>query len=122
MSALPCAGCGKCCTAPAFTSAELRRARLTAGGSYPPGTQVVSGLPVRPEHGGGMAHMLIGPDGATCPFLTPEKRCGIYEARPLTCQRYGVVPEMPCQVLHPRAAERAAEKLLGGLVQIGRRT
>lgn len=109
---LPCEGCGRCCTAPAFSSGELRRARLAAGGSYPPGTTVASGLPIRAEHGGGMAHMLVGPDGITCPFLTQEKRCAIYEARPRICQLYGQVPEMPCQALHPRAAERAAERLV----------
>lgn len=122
MSALPCAGCGgACCKLAGFTSAELRRARLYHGGRYPAGAQVLSGIPVKPEHGGGMGHLVVQADGVTCAFLTAEGRCAIHPARPKVCRDYGEVPALPCQRLHPKQAERAAERLFTELVQIKRR-
>jgi uncharacterized protein len=29
--------------------------------------------------------------GCTCPLLTPEKRCSIYESRPLICRLFGMI-------------------------------
>jgi Fe-S-cluster containining protein len=35
-------------------------------------------------------------DWITCGFLGTDKRCAIYPVRPITCQLYGVIHEMPC--------------------------
>jgi hypothetical protein len=31
-----------------------------------------------------------------CGFLTADRQCEVYAARPLICRLWGVVPEMPC--------------------------
>jgi hypothetical protein len=33
---------------------------------------------------------------ATCSMLTPERKCGIYDIRPLICRLWGLVKGMPC--------------------------
>lgn len=33
----------------------------------------------------------------TCPALTPEGQCGVYEIRPLICRLWGMVEGMPCE-------------------------
>lgn len=33
---------------------------------------------------------------AECPYLLTNKKCGIYDDRPLVCRFYGVVPGLPC--------------------------
>ena len=50
------------------------------------------------EANGGLPILMPLPDvdaglnaGLYCPFLTPEKRCGIYDVRPLICRLWGVV-------------------------------
>jgi Fe-S-cluster containining protein len=32
-----------------------------------------------------------------CPALTGDKRCAVYDVRPLICRLYGVVESMPCE-------------------------
>lgn len=109
---LPCGSCGgRCCVLAPFTGSELRAARLAAGGSYPEGARVVPGLPAKARFGGGATSLVVGPDGVTCAFLTGGS-CSIYEARPRACRDYGRVPEMPCEVLHPREAAREATRAL----------
>lgn len=34
--------------------------------------------------------------GATCSMLTPERRCGVYAARPMICRLWGVARGLPC--------------------------
>lgn len=110
---LPCGSCGgRCCTYAPFTPSELRAARLAAGGSYPPGSRVVAGMPAKARFGGAATSLVVGPDGETCAFLAGG-RCSIYEARPRACRDYGRVPEMPCEVLHPREAARASRRQIG---------
>jgi len=101
----------------AFSPSELRAARLANGGRYPEGAKVVRGLPIKAIHGGGMGTLVVQADGMTCAFLV-EGRCSIYEARPLVCRDYGIVPEMPCQVVDPKGAEREAERMIGDLIKI----
>lgn len=61
-------GCGECCS---------RFLPLTAGEAA---VLRLNGAKARPE-----------PEGAldmTCPFLTDEKRCAVYEVRPAICRAY----------------------------------
>jgi len=110
---LPCHSCGgKCCTFAPFTASELRQARLANGGSYPSGARVLSGLPIKAMFGGGSGSLVVGADGITCAFLK-DGRCSIYEARPRACRDYGRVPELPCQVLHPKESRAIAERNWG---------
>ena len=97
---LPCAECGgRCCTYPVFTRGELRQAVKAAGG-LPEGAQVKH-LP-----GGGRV-LTAGPESKWCPFLV-EGRCSVYEVRPRACRVYGRIPELPCEYLYPKEAERRA--------------
>lgn len=34
--------------------------------------------------------------GASCSMLTPDRRCGVYDLRPLICRLWGVVETLPC--------------------------
>lgn len=34
--------------------------------------------------------------GPTCSMLTPDRRCGVYEIRPLICRLWGLTESMPC--------------------------
>lgn len=109
---LPCGTCGgKCCTAAPFRPSELRAARLAIGGAYPPGARVITGIPVRPEHGGGTAALVVVGDRPTCAFLR-DGRCSIYDARPEVCRLLGTVPALPCPEVEPVRAERLTRKWL----------
>ena len=33
---------------------------------------------------------------ATCSMLTPERKCGVYDIRPMICRLWGLVQSMPC--------------------------
>jgi Fe-S-cluster containining protein len=33
---------------------------------------------------------------ATCSMLTPERKCGVYDIRPMICRLWGLVKGMPC--------------------------
>lgn len=44
-----------------------------------------------PQDMGKPAYFLEGKVSEPCPFLTPEKRCGIYDIRPVTCRTYSCV-------------------------------
>lgn len=35
-------------------------------------------------------------EGASCSMLTPDRRCSVYENRPLICRLWGVVESLPC--------------------------
>lgn len=109
---LPCDSCGgACCTFAPFTVAEARAARIANGGTHPAGSRVVPGLPAKDRFGGGSSLLIVKADGETCAYLQGG-RCTIYEARPQACRAYGRIPEMPCQVLHPREAQRAVRNLV----------
>lgn len=109
---LPCDSCGgKCCIAAPFSAAELRRARIANGGVYPVGAKVIGGMPIKSKFGGGSAFLVVKDADLTCAFLMGG-RCSIYEARPLTCQQYGLVPELPCMELHPEKARAIAAQQL----------
>lgn len=38
----------------------------------------------------------VGQDDLTCPLLTEDGRCSVYEIRPTICRLWGMVDAMPC--------------------------
>lgn len=36
------------------------------------------------------------PEDGTCPMLTADQRCSVYELRPLVCRLWGMSEQMPC--------------------------
>lgn len=52
---------------------------------------------VIPEAFPGM--VLVLTEDGYCVFLTDNKRCAIYDERPMVCRLYGTVPEMRCPKL-----------------------
>lgn len=90
-AALPrieCKGlCAKSCHYTMFTPTELARAEQAAGRKLPIDA-------VLDEHGGHWA-TLTGDKKGRCPLLRLG-RCTTYEARPLLCRLYGLVPSMRC--------------------------
>lgn len=46
-----------------------------------------------------------------CPALTPEKRCSVYEQRPIECRVWGASETLPC----PHGCEPVEGELLGPL-------
>lgn len=46
-----------------------------------------------------------------CAYLTPEKRCSIYEDRPKICRLYNDHPLMPCSYCKPGAFVNGAPRL-----------
>jgi Fe-S-cluster containining protein len=82
------AGCGKCCGPVPWTPAEL--ARVTH--QVPPGTERV----VAP---GGLSNvlMLVNPATGACAMLDAEKRCTVYERRPLMCRIFAAADDVGLQ-------------------------
>jgi hypothetical protein len=37
------------------------------------------------------------PPGGYCSMLTDDKRCSVYEIRPMVCRLWGLVEQMPCR-------------------------
>jgi Fe-S-cluster containining protein len=102
VSKLPCDECkGRCCTYPGFLRQEYKNVRDKHG--IPKGT-ISRNL--------GFIRVLYKTDG-TCPFLK-DGACSIYEDRPNVCKKYGEVPQLPCQYLHPEAALRSMNTSIGG--------
>lgn len=42
-----------------------------------------------------------------CPFLTPEKKCAIHDARPKVCERFGHTPRQTCPYVRPDGTPRS---------------
>lgn len=67
-----CRGCGECCSRILpMTEHEARRIRSYAH---------ERGIAARPEAAGTI--------DLTCPWLTDDRECAVYEARPLACRAY----------------------------------
>ncbi len=43
--------------------------------------------------------LLVTGETLDCVFLTPDKRCAIYEDRPEVCRLFGMIPRLPCPKL-----------------------
>lgn len=58
----------------------------------------------------------------TCTMLTADKKCSIYEDRPLICRLYGVAGGMKCawgcKPIEGRISDAQAHKLLRALAEI----
>lgn len=80
--AVACKGlCHWTCTPIEMSNRERRKIRDVHGvdiPEVPPGTHVRNMEPV------------------DCPALTPLKRCGVYEDRPMVCRLWGASESMPC--------------------------
>jgi Fe-S-cluster containining protein len=99
---LPCLKCkGRCCTEPAFTPDEFSAvvSKLPANSSVRMAEQVYNY-----DGTAGKVFILSSANGK-CPFLV-HGRCSIYEQRPKVCVDYGIVPELPCEFLFPKLAEK----------------
>lgn len=46
----------------------------------------------------------------TCAYLV-DGRCSIYDDRPSTCRRYGLVPALPCLYLYPDEARKSQTRM-----------
>ncbi len=44
-----------------------------------------------------------------CVFLKADKRCGIYEDRPIICKMYGEIDELPCAFINKDGVVRTKE-------------
>jgi Fe-S-cluster containining protein len=89
--------CGKCCTVPVVTGAEVDYIISTMGALPAFGKQLSSALTWL-EHDHGAVDSKQTLEGQIrivkemeCPFLNYDKTCAIYEARPLSCRMYGVM-------------------------------
>ena len=81
--------CGKCCGPVPWAPAEI--ARVAA--RIPPGTERL------PAPGGPAGFVLLAdPRTGMCAFLSAERACTVYDARPLMCRMFGAVdaPNMRC--------------------------
>lgn len=88
LSTIECKGlCAKSCCYTMFTPTELSTAERAAGRELPI-------LGIVDEHGGHWA-TLVGDKKKRCPLLR-FGRCTTYDARPLLCRLYGLVPSMRC--------------------------
>lgn len=80
---IACKGlCHTTCTVQGMSDRERERIRLEGGIDYPD---------VRP---GDFQDLLL--ETPVCPALTPEKRCAVYELRPLVCRVWGTAVGMRC--------------------------
>jgi hypothetical protein len=78
---VPCKGlCHESCGPIGLTPAEQTRLRKAGVRVPDSAVRLKLGLPI----------------AATCPALTPLKRCAAYEARPMICRLWGAVESMPC--------------------------
>lgn len=107
MFSLPCNECrGRCCTYPVFSAAEFQIVKVVRG--IPAGaivkTMQFEQMYDKATYGRGTTgHSVIRP-GGECAYLVDGK-CSIYNIRPKVCRDYGVVPDLPCEYLYPKAAE-----------------
>jgi Fe-S-cluster containining protein len=102
-------GCGKCCGPVPWSPAELER----VASRIPPGTLS------RPAPSGPTEMvMLINPVTGGCAMLDAEKRCTVYEARPLMCRMFGAVagPGLECP-FGARAGRPLSDRKAGALAQ-----
>lgn len=90
---LPCKECkGKCCTYPAMSKEEFETIKSKYG--------ILKKAKVMDMGVMVMAHL---PNG-NCPWLS-NGECSVYALRPITCRKYGDVPELPYAYLYPEKAK-----------------
>lgn len=111
---LPCGECrGRCCFFAPMTMREFKDIRRKHG--VPRGAVVeamrfrAGSLPGVPP---GSPGVTVSRGDGSCAYLVDGK-CSVYDLRPRACRAYGTVEAMPCQYLHPEAAERATAALVG---------
>lgn len=81
--------CGKCCGPVPWAPAEIAR----VAPRIPPGTARL------PAPGGPDGFVLLAdPRTGLCAFLSAERACTVYDARPMLCRMFGAVdaPNMRC--------------------------
>ena len=81
--------CGKCCGPVPWSPAEIER----VASRIPPGTERF------PAPGGPEGFILLANiSTGSCAFLSAERACTVYDARPLMCRMFGAVdaPNMRC--------------------------
>ena len=93
-----CTGCGDCCGPVPFLPTWWARNKHRALRPYRempgPGERIT---PVTTN--------------LDCVFLTDEKRCLVYEERPMVCWLHGTHPKLPCPRLDPHSRERQEEAI-----------
>ena len=54
-----------------------------------------------------------------CPYLTKDKKCMIYEVRPIICRLQGHTPKLPCKKKKPfDISKEKANKLMAAVVNL----
>ena len=94
-----CAGCGECCGptpfSPTWWAGNKHRALRPYTELPGPGERVT---PVTRT--------------LDCVFLTDEKRCLVYQERPMVCMLQGTHPKLPCPKLDPVGSEKRGKEIM----------
>jgi Fe-S-cluster containining protein len=83
-----CKGCGLCCGPVPFKKTVWEKFQNRV--QIPPQQVLKDVFP---------GAILPITESGKCVFLTPDKRCAIYESRPNVCRLYGTIPALQCKVL-----------------------
>lgn len=92
---LICARCGRCCGPVPFDkkwfNSNLNKLQETSFEAIPGTIQLIDSRTI-------IETETITPvtTSFNCVFLTPEKRCAVYEERPALCRLFGTIPELTC--------------------------